>query len=426
MRKNYQDELDNCARCDSIFYKRKIGVFYRGEYLCTDCYNMLVERDEENDDILYEEEGHDQCDDEFDDVNDDEPDEPEEEEEKIMTPKEIVAELDKNIIGQDEAKKLLAVAIFKHCKRAEAGPEGTNLPKSNILMKGPTGSGKTYLLQNIARLLDVPFCIVDASNLTSAGYKGNNVDTIIPALVQAADGDYRKAETGIIYLDEFDKLSAQYDVRGDGKAGVGLAVQRQLLKMIEGCVVDVSKPFGRDTEPIETKNILFICGGAFVDMDEDSQEESKPIGFCIDETPKEEMVEKEKPAASDFIKFGLIPELVGRLPIVVNLDKLTVEDMKKILTDSGESFLHGYQELMLELGVELEFRDDAIEEIAQQAYDRGVGARGINALVEGVMQDIMFEIPSDPTIRKCIITRDTVRGTKPPRIVHFKNKKAAS
>jgi len=417
---------NSCERCDSIFYKRQIGIMYRGEYICKGCYERIIAyesgEDEEEDD--YDGPYEIRCEGNYEAYFEDdeeaesfESDEPEAEVKKMLTPKEIVAELDKNIIGQDEAKKLLSVAIYKHCKQIESGAFDVKLPKSNILMKGPTGSGKTYLLQNIARLLDVPFCIADASNLTAAGYKGNNVDTILHSLIQAADGNIKKAEKGIVYLDEFDKLSGRYDVKNDGSAGVGATVQRQLLKMIEGCVVDIPKALGRETDPLDTKDILFICGGAFVDMDKPAEEGTKSIGFCVGETVTEEEKKSEVPTADDFIKFGLIPEIVGRLPVIVNLNKLTVEDMKKIITDSGESFLKGYKELMKNLGVELVFQDDAIEEIAQQAYDRGVGARGINALIEGVMQDIMFEIPSDPTITKCVVSREAVRGEKEPYII---------
>lgn len=423
----YDAENKYCDRCGRAFFAREIGIVYKGDCICKGCYGTITQvkedtSDAEEEPVIEIDVEIDVDDNDWGDADDLVSDEPEEKPVKVLTPKEIVEELGRNIIGQDEAKKALAIAVFKHCKRVASGVSSDKIPKSNILMKGPTGSGKTYLLQNIAKLLDVPFCIIDASNLTAASYKGNNVDSILPELLQAADGNVAAAEKGIVYLDEFDKLSSNFDLGRNGKSGVGSAVQRQLLKLIEGCKAEVSSSLGRGTISMDTSNILFVCGGAFVDMDE-KEDAAKPIGFCMDKEKKEESSVKQKATAEDFVKFGLIPEVVGRLPVIVELEKLTVEDMKKILTDSEESFMNGYHSLMSELGVELVVQDDAIEEIAKMAYDRGVGARGINAIVENIMGDIVFEVPSDPTIKKCVINKEVVTGKEYPYLVHTGGRK---
>ncbi len=434
--RKYGEGKKYCDRCDKVLFAREIGIIYKGSCICKNCFSSLTFKEELFEDIQKLAAGEDDI--KFDieievEVKEDndwsaaetiEPEQSEKEEKKVLTPKEIVEELGRNIIGQEEAKKALAIAVFKHCKRVADGVNSDKIPKCNILMKGPTGSGKTYLLQNIARLLDVPFCIIDAANLTAASYKGNNVDSILPELLQAADGDLEAAKKGIVYLDEFDKLSSNFDLDRNGKSGVGSAVQRQLLKLIEGCKMEVSNPIVRGVSvQMDTSNILFVCGGAFVDMDEKEEESMNPIGFGMKKEEKDDTAKTKKATAEDFVKFGLIPEVVGRLPVIIELQKLTVDDIKNIITDSGESYLNGYFSLMNELGVELVVQDDAIDEIAQQAYDRGVGARGINAIIENVMGDIMFEVPSDPGIKKCVINRGVVLGTESPYLVRRRGRK---
>lgn len=343
---------------------------------------------------------------------------------KKLTPKEIVRFLDRNVIGQENAKRVLAVAVSTHYKRIGRSLGSATIPKSNILMQGATGSGKTYLLQNLAKYLDVPFYIADVSRITEAGYKGDDIECILTGLYQAADGDIQKAEKGIVFLDEFDKLSSRYGHGSDGSS-VGEGVQRQILKMIEGCTMEIQKRGNRkqgETVTIDTNNILFICGGAFVgikDKDKTVKENVRTVGFEMtrkEQPAVQQINEKQRLTTSDFVKYGLIPEVVGRLPIIVELDTLTEADFVKILSDSEDSLIKGYQVLMDEYDVELIFEEEALKEIAQQAMERKTGARGLNAIVEGVMRDILFEVPSNDRIKRCTITRKTVLGEEAPKL----------
>lgn len=338
------------------------------------------------------------------------------------TPKEMVEYLDRFVIGQEEAKKALAVAVSSHYRRIEAGVEDVKIPKSNVLIQGPTGSGKTYILKLLANLMDVPFCIVDASLITEAAYKGKDLESVITELYQSAGEDKEKAEKGIIYMDEFDKLSSRFGPE-NGERTVGAGVQRQMLKMIEGCTMEVPESGYKmqgSSITINTENILFICGGAFVGIEKVKDKKKYPIGFCtnFEETALEEE-NKEKLTAKDFVDYGLIPEVVGRLPIIVKLEELKEKELLDILTKSEDSLIKRYTELFKKTyNVELKFTDTAIEEIAHQAAIRKTGARGLNAMVEVLMQDLLFEVPSDPNIRGCYITKEVVQGIGKPRMIY--------
>lgn len=336
-----------------------------------------------------------------------------------LVPQELVASLDKNIIGQDKAKRILAVAVCNHYRRIEQA-NGSTVPKSNILIQGPTGTGKTFLLQNLAKLLEVPFTIADASTITEAGYKGKDVESILTSLYQAAGEDIEKAQKGIVYLDEFDKLSSSLGRIGTGYAyTVGEGVQRQMLKMIEGCEMDIPRSgvkMGNDTIKINTENILFICGGAFVGIGKKENTQKRQIGFGEAPIAEKKTAVSEKLTAQDFIEYGFIPELVGRLPVIVELEALEEEDLVDILKNSEASFIKSYQSMLRAEEVELCFEEEAIQEIAHRAYNRQVGARGLNAIVEEIMGDLLFDVMSDAAIRRCIITKQTVQGVESPRI----------
>ena len=333
---------------------------------------------------------------------------------EVCSPKDIVAHLDKNVIGQERAKKTLAVAAYNHFRRINNSESQISIPKSNILLQGMTGSGKTFLLKNLASFLNIPLVICDASIITEAAYKGKNVETILADLYYAADKDIAKAEKGIIFLDEFDKLSNGMGSINSSGAGVGVGVQRQMLKMIEGCVMTVPIAKGTDIR-INTENILFICGGAFVGIkgEEGQVTEKHLIGFRRQESKPQE---KRRLTHQDFVDYGLIPEIVGRLPVIVELDALTEEDLVNILLISESSVIKSYQNALKSNDVELIFETDAITEIAHIAHSKNTGARGLNAIIEDIMEDIMYEIPSDSLIYRCTITKQAVRGEDVPII----------
>ena len=348
----------------------------------------------------------------------------------LPTPKQIKEKLDEYIVGQDAAKKVLSVAVYNHYKRVmeaeKADKDEVKLEKSNVLILGPTGSGKTLLARTLANILNVPFCVADATTLTEAGYVGEDVENILLKLIQAANGDVKKAEKGIVYIDEIDKIcrktenvSITRDVSGEG-------VQQALLKIIESTIANGPPHGGRkhpqeECIPIDTTNILFICGGAFVGLDKvvGKRKDSSSLGFGGQLKTKDGNYEQnmKELQPDDLIKYGLIPEFVGRMPIVATLDQLTEEDLVRIMSEPKNSITKQYTKMMKLNDVDLEFTEDALKAVAQKSIKLKTGARGLRTIVEKAMLNVMYDIPSDNTVEKVIITKETIDEAQDPIIV---------